>query len=44
MYRTSSAIISRGDLRQRGDRLLVTRAHPFLELLVLADAARLVRN
>jgi hypothetical protein len=39
MYQTTSAIIPRGDLRQRrGDRLLVTRAHPFLQLPVLADA------
>jgi hypothetical protein len=31
------AIIPRDGLRQRGrDRLLVTRAHPFLQLLVLA--------
>jgi hypothetical protein len=30
MYHTTSAIIPRGGLRQRGDRLLVIRAHPFL--------------
>jgi hypothetical protein len=43
MYQAISAIIPRGDLRQRGGRLLVTRAHPFLQLLVLADTL-IVRN
>jgi hypothetical protein len=38
MYQTTSAVVLRGDLRQRGDRLLVTHADPFLQLLVLADA------
>jgi hypothetical protein len=39
MFRPSRLIIPRGDLRQRTGRLLgVTRAHPFLQLLVLADA------
>jgi hypothetical protein len=34
MYQTISAVIPRGDLRQRGDRLLVIRVDPFLQLLV----------
>jgi hypothetical protein len=33
----------RGNIRQRGDRLLVTCNHPFLQLLVLAGT-HLVRN
>ena len=34
--RSSSAINPRGNIRQRGDRLLVTCNHPFLQLLILA--------
>jgi hypothetical protein len=48
MYHTISAVIPRGDVAifasgVRGDRLLVTRAHQFLQLLVLAPT-HLVRN
>jgi hypothetical protein len=38
MCHAISAIIPRGNIRQRGDRLLVTRTQPFLQLLDLADA------
>ena len=38
--RSSSAINPRGNIRQRGDRLLVTCSHPFLQLLVLAGTLR----
>jgi hypothetical protein len=40
--RSSSAINPRGNIRQRGDRLLVTCNHvvPFLQLLVLAGTLR----
>ena len=38
--RSSSAINLRGNIRQRGDRLLVTCNHPFLQLLVLAGTLR----
>ena len=38
--RSSPAINPRGNIRQRGDRLLVTCNHPFLQLLVLAGTLR----
>jgi hypothetical protein len=34
------AINPRGNIRQRGDRLVVTCSHPFFQLLVLAGTLR----